>query len=105
MRQAAAPADTFLSLSPSNPEPLDGAATLSLTGRTVATAARRRFEHVGGISASLEVIRPEFARREKPNTTKGQGDNKRLQSQAEPSSVSSPRSIWATFTHQLRDAR
>lgn len=39
---------------------------------------------------SLEVIRPDFAPREKPNTTKGQRDNKRLQPQAELSSVSSP---------------
>lgn len=42
---------------------------------------------------SLEVIRSDFAPREKPNTTKGQRDNKRLQSQAERSSISSLRSI------------
>lgn len=51
---------------------------------------------------SLEVIRPDFALRKKPNVTKGQRDNKRLRSQAEASGVSSPRSIWATFTHKLR---
>lgn len=50
---------------------------------------------------SLEVIRSDFAPREKPNTTKGQRDNKRLQSQAERSSISSLCSIWATFANFL----
>lgn len=50
---------------------------------------------------SLEVIRSDFAPREKPNTTKGQRDNKRLLSQAERSSISSLCSIWATFANFL----
>lgn len=74
-------------------------AALPLTSGAATTVARRRFEYVGGISVSLEVIRSYFAPREKPNATKGQGDNKRLQPQAERSSISRPRSIWTTFTN------
>lgn len=57
-----------------------------------------------GIGVSLEVIRSDFAPGEKPNTTKGQRDNKRLQSQAERSSISSLCSIWVTFANFLFQA-
>lgn len=83
----------------SNGEPFDGLTAPFLTRRTVTILARQCFEYSGDISMCLEVIRPDFSLCEKSNTSKGQKNNKRLQSLAAWHSIltNSPSSVWTTF--------